>query len=213
MKKIIFGFLIIAGFASCKKETKDVSKVYDATISKLELIGDAIYSPPAGSTSYVDPGATFTDDDGTTRKLTTPISLPDLSTPGFYSVQYKQTSIHGWVRTASRLVLVSKVDPSVDLSGTYVRGTAEVTVTKLGTGLYTISNVGGVAGRPEYVYDVYFGQLNDSTLRIPEQDGPLGPLSGSKESVRKQAGKYTLSWYVVGNTAYNKDVLRIFGQK
>src|SRR6185295_1057216 len=105
MKKIVLGLIVtVAILSSCKKE-KDVSKVYDAYASKLELKGDLIFAPPAGSTNYSDPGATFTDDDGSKVELNTPLTLPDLSNPGFYSVTYRKTSIHGYIRTATRLVL------------------------------------------------------------------------------------------------------------
>ncbi len=199
--------------ASCKKETKDVSKVYDAFASKLELIGDPIYAPPAGTTSYVDPGATFTDDDGSQVKLTTPISLPDLTKPGFYSVTFKATSIHGYVRSATRLVLVSNVDPAVDLSGTYVRtGNGTAIITKLGPGLYKTNNVGGVKDRPEFIFDIYFGQVNATDLVVPTQANPLGgDLHCETTSLSKSGGKYVIKWAVMGSGFGTQ--LRTFNQQ
>jgi hypothetical protein len=202
MKKIILCLVVVSTiFASCKKETKDVSKVYDANASKLELIGDPIYAPPAGTTTYSDPGATFTDDDGSKTVITTPLSLPDLSTPGFYSVSFKVTSMHGYVRTATRLVLVSKVDPSVDLSGTYLRpGQGTAIITKLGPGLYKTNNVGGVLNRPEFIFDVYFGQVDATTLVVPTQPNPLGgDLYCNQTSLSKTGSKYTIMWAVLGS--------------
>ena len=216
MKKIIFASMVlITIFASCKKEIKDVSTVYDANVSKMELIGDPIYAPPAGTTTYVDPGAKFTDDDGSVKTLTTPISLPDLTKPGFYSVQYKATSIHGWIRTATRLVLVTKVDPAVDISGKYARNvTTLVTITKLGPGLYKTNNVGGVPNNPAYIFDVYFGQLNDSTLAVPSQPNPLGGnIACENATVKKNGAKYVISWNIVENTTGFSTVPRIFVQQ
>ncbi len=191
--------VMVTVFASCKKEVKDVSKVYDAFASKMELIGAAIYAPPAGTTVYTDPGAKFTDDDGSVRTITTPMSLPDLSTPGFYSVTFKATSIHGYVRSATRLVLVTKVDPAIDLGGAYKRSSngQAVTITKLGPGLYKTDNVGGVAANPAFIYDVYFGQINDSTLAVPAQNTPMGELSCEDGMVKKSGGKYVISWIVI----------------
>lgn len=200
MKKIILCIIVIITiFASCKKEVKDVSKIYDANASRMELIGDAIYAPPAGTTTYVDQGAKFIDDDGSIKTLTTPISLPDLTTPGFYSVAYKATSIHGYVRTAARLVLVTSVSASIDLAGTYKRTATgqDMVVTKLGPGLYKTNNVGGVPANPAFVFDVYFGQINDSTLAVPKQAVPLGELSCKDASIKMSGGKYTITWVVI----------------
>jgi hypothetical protein len=200
-------------FASCKKETKNVSKVYDAYASKIELLGAPIYAPPVGTTVYSDPGAKFTDDDGSITTLTTPISLPDLSTPGFYSVTYKITSIHGYVRTATRLVLVTAVDPTIDLSGNYKRASngQAVTITKLGPGLYKTDNVGGVAANPAFIYDVYFGQIGPNTLAVPEQSTPMGPLHCENAKVTQSGGKYSISWVVI-NPSYGTAV-RTFVQQ
>jgi hypothetical protein len=213
MRKIILCLMVISTiFASCKK-TKDVSKVYDANASKIELIGAAIYAPPAGTTSYTDPGATFTDDDGSKTTLTTPVSLPDLTTAGFYSVTYKVTSKYGYVRTATRLVLVTAVDPTIDLSGNYKRSSngQAVKVTKLGPGLYKIDNVGSVAANPAFLYDVYFGQIGANTLAVPEQSTPMGPLHCENATVNQSGGKYSIAWVVI-NPSYGTSV-RTFVQQ
>jgi hypothetical protein len=213
MRKIILCLMVVSTiFASCKK-TKDVSKVYDANASKIELIGDPIYAPPAGTTNYTDPGATFTDDDGSKTTLTTPISLPDLSTPGFYSVTYKTTSIHGYVRSATRLVLVTAVSASIDLSGNYKRSSngQAVKVTKLGPGLYKTDNVGGVAGSPAFIFDVYFGQIGPNDLAVPEQSTPLGTLHCENAKVSQSGGKYSISWVVI-NPSFGTS-LRTFVQQ
>lgn len=214
MKKIILCLMVVTTFfASCKKETKDVSKVYDAYASKIVLKGDAIFAPPAGTTTYVDPGAIFTDDDGSTKTLTNPATLPDLTKAGFYSVTYKVTSIHGYVRSATRLVLVTAVDPAIDLSGAYKRSSngQAVTITKLGPGLYKTDNVGGVAANPAFIYDVYFGQLNDSTLAVPTQSTPQGELHCENATVKKSGTKYSIAWVVI-NPSYGTAV-RTFVQQ
>lgn len=201
-------------FTSCKKETKDVSKVYDAYASKIVLKGDAIYAPPAGTTVYVDPGAKFIDDDGSQTDLATPNSTPDLTTPGFYSVTFTKTSLHGYIRTATRLVLVTGVDPTIDFSGPYTRPVNGVnfTVTKLGPGLYKTDNVGGLASGPTVGADVYFGQINDSTLAVPLQESSFGPVSCKNGKVKFNNGKATISWVVLNNN-YFLDNVRTFVQK
>ena len=216
MKKTILGLLLVlATLISCKKETKDVSKIYDAYASKLELKGDAILAPPAGSTVYVDPGATFTDDDGSKVDLTTPLTLPNLSTPGFYSVTYRKTSIHGYVRTATRLVLVTNVDPNIDLSGNYTRPVNGVKfkVTKLGPGLYKTNNVGGVPSGPTVGVDVYFGHTSSGKIDVPVQETAFGTVSckDGKVSIDPTTQKAILSWVVL-NSTYFLDNVRTFNQ-
>jgi hypothetical protein len=200
MKKMILCLMVVTTILTSCKKTKDVSKVYDANASKIELIGPKIYAPPAGSTTYTDPGATFTDDDGSKVTLNTPLSLPDLTTPGFYSVSYRTTSKYGYIRSATRLVLVSNVDPAVDLSGTYVRpGQGTAIITKLGPGLYKTNNVGGVLNRPEFIFDVYFGQVNATDLVVPTQPNPLGgDLYCNQTSLSQTGTKYTIKWAVQG---------------
>lgn len=215
MKKIFLCLVVVATiFASCKKETKDVSKVYDAYASKLVLKGDPIYAPPAGTTVYVDPGATFTDDDGSKKDLTTPLSLPDLTKPGFYSVSYRAESIHGYIRTVTRLVLVTNVDPNIDFSGPYLRPSNGVkfTITKLGPGLYKTNNVGGAPSGPTPGVDVYFGHTSDSTLVVPLQQSGFGPVSCKDGKVKFNAGKATISWVVLNETYFLTN-LRTFVQQ
>ena len=178
MKKLIIP-IILAGIilSACKKETTDVSKVVSVSYPSIALNGAQIISQPVGTGAYVDPGATGTDDlTGATSSLTPILNEVDLTTPGFYAVKYSTKNSNGYVTNATRLVLVTPVSDTIDLSGTYARTSngQTVTVTKKGTGLYTTDNVGGVANNPSYVFDVYFGQVSDTTIQVPPQANPLG---------------------------------------
>jgi len=178
MKKIIIP-IILSGFlfSSCEKEIDPVSTVVAVSFPTIILNGDQIISQGVGTGAYVDPGATGIDDlTGAQTSLTPVLNTVDLTTPGFYAVKFTTKNSNGFITNLTRLVLVTPVDPTIDISGTYHRttNTTDITVTKKGTGLYTTNNIGGVAGAPEYVFDVYFGQVSDTVIQIPPQPNPLG---------------------------------------
>ena len=178
MKKLIIP-IIITGFlfTACKKEIDPVSTVVTVSYPTIVLSGDQIISQSVGTGVYVDPGATGIDDlSGAQTALSPVLNTVDLTTPGFYAVKFSTKNSNGYISSLTRLVLVTPVDPAVDISGTYHRttNTTDITVTKKGTGLYTTSNIGGVPGLPQYVFDVYFGQISDTVIQIPPQPNPLG---------------------------------------
>lgn len=178
MKKIIIP-IILTGFlfASCEKEIDPVSKVVTVSYPTIVLNGDQIISQGVGTGAYTDPGATGIDDlSGAQTALSPVLNTVDLTTPGFYAVKFSTKNSNGFITNLTRLVLVTPVDPLVDISGTYARTSngQTVTVTKKGTGLYTTSNIGGVANNPDYIFDVYFGQVSDTEIQIPPQPNPLG---------------------------------------
>ena len=99
-------------------------------------------------------------------------------------------------------MLVTSVDPAVDISGVYKRSTngVEVNITKVSTGLYKTDNVGGVGDAPEYIYDVYFGFPNDTTLIMPEQPNPLGgEVYGEDEKLIVTPTSTEFQWVVIGS--------------
>jgi hypothetical protein len=182
MKKIIISIIAISSlFAACTKEVQNVSTVVTVVYPVITLKGAQVVSTGIGTGTYSDPGATSYDAlTGTTKNLSPISNNVDLTTPGFYSVQYSDTNGDGFYSGAIRLILVTGVSPTVDLSGTYARQSngQTVTVTKQGTGLYTTSNVGGVASSNAayltFLFPIYFGQISDTTIAIPVQPCPLG---------------------------------------
>src|ERR1039457_6419178 len=159
MKRIIISIIAICClFAACTKETQNVSTVVNVTYPVITLKGAQIISTGIGTGAYTDPGATAYDSLTSSTKNLTPITNNvDLTMPGFYSVEYSDTNGDGFYSSAIRLVLVTGVSPSIDISGTYARQSngQTVTVTKVGTGLYTTDNVGGVANNPAFIFPVY----------------------------------------------------------
>lgn len=201
MKNIIMIlFASILVFSGCKKKESTTMVV---KVPKFELIGPTAFSTPAGPGSYVDPGVTYTDEEGNVSILTEPTSSDvNLAAPGFYSCSYEKKTEHGYKLKASRLVLVTPVSPSDDHSGVYARtaNSQTVTITKIGTGLYTTDNVGGVAGNDAYVFDVYFGLVDDTTVVVPSQPNLVGggELYCTDGKLKVSGATTTLKWVVMG---------------
>ncbi|MBS1636224.1 MAG: DUF5011 domain-containing protein [Bacteroidetes bacterium] len=200
MKNIVITALAgLVLITACKKK-ESTTKVVN--VPKMELIGTAVYSTPVGTGTYSDPGAKLIDENGNTTVLTTPTSSNvDLTTPGFYSATYSKRTEYGYNVSISRLVLVTPVSSAIDYSGVYTRTSNGQTmnVTKLGTGLYTTDNVGGVAGNTAYIFPVYFGMVNDTDIVVPDQPNPLGDdiyCTNSKLTV--SGPDTTIQWVVMG---------------
>jgi hypothetical protein len=202
MKKIIILFTISTLIiTACKKDPESVSTIVNVTYPVITLNGEAVVSTNVGTGQYVDPGATGTDElTGATSTLSPVLNNVDLSKPGFYSVKYTMKNANGFITNTTRLVLVTPIDSSVDLSGVYFRTANNVTanVVKKGTGLYTIDNVGGVP-LAEYMYEVYFGQTSDTTVEIPTQPNALGgDISSENGILSVSPADTTISWKVIG---------------
>lgn len=178
MKKTLLILMIGASFlTACDKDPDAVSTVVNVSYPVIQLNGDQVVSTGIGTGSYTDPGAVGTDDiTGESGALSPVSNNVDLTTPGFYSVKYSMKNSNGYISESTRLVLVTSVDPAIDISGTYFRVSNNQTcnVTKRGTGLYTTDNVGGVPGQPAFIFDVYMGMINDSELVVPTQPSALG---------------------------------------
>ena len=217
MKKITF--LAIAGLLvvfACKKKESTTMVV---KVPSFELIGPAAYSTVPGTGTYMDPGVNYYDEEGNTNILTTPTTSDvDLTSNGFYTASYEKKTEHGYNLKANRLILVTPVPASDDYSGVYTRvlvdgsfGTT-VNITKVGTGLYKTDNVGGVAGNPNHIYDVYFGKLdNTSNLLVPTQVCPLdgSDISCNSAEINIVGADTIIQWYI-DNGNYNGAVLRKF---
>ena len=64
--------------------------------------------------------------------------------------------------------------------------------------MYKTNNVGGVPGAPEYIYDVYFGFPDDTTVVLPSQGNPLGDALEGKD-VAYIPSTSTFEWVVIGS--------------
>lgn len=201
--KIFSVFAVVLLFAACaKKYTTDnvTEKIVEPHYPKIVLNGDQFVSVPVSATGqYTDAGAIGINDNDNSQTNLEPLTNDvDLTTPGFYTVIYEFRNTDGYTTTATRFILVTNVDASLDYSGDYVRtvnGQA-MSVTKVATGLYKTDNVGGVAGIPDYVFDVYFGQIDDTTLSVPLQPTPLGNLYCVSSFIYPTSSDTTIKWGV-----------------
>jgi len=109
MKKIVLGIfglaLLAVGsvFTACTKDSTDT------TPPVLTLLGDNPMRVVLNSQSFVNPGATATDEhDGTISNITTTISTtnPDLNHTGSYNITYTATDAAGNSTSAIREVIV-----------------------------------------------------------------------------------------------------------
>jgi hypothetical protein len=201
MKKNFIYMALIASmaFASCAEEPAAVSETVKVEYPVITLLGAEYVSIPVGG-SFTDSGATAFDGyTNETKKIEPSQSGVDNTTPGMYPVIYEAKNKYGFSSQAVRWVAVTNVPSSEDIGGNYKRTNGcPVTITKVANGIYKCDNMGGVPGVPEYLWDNYFVQMNDSTIDYPEQPGPFGPVSSKSEKLIKSGTAVTLKWIVIG---------------
>jgi hypothetical protein len=202
MKALLYIFLAgtVFLFACTKKSENVYTKMVTPVFPTLTLKGAPVVTLSVGGT-YTDAGAVGFDSLTNTTTQLTPVSNDvDPANAGFYVVNFLTKNLWGYRTLASRLVLVTTVSPSDDISGSYARSSngQVVHVAKAGTGLYTIDNVGGVLGAPAgFVFPFYIGFLNDSTFEGPTQNTPLGGLSISNPTIIRSGAQVTLKYVVI----------------
>lgn len=200
MKKNFIYMALIASlaFASCSEEPAAVSETVKVDYPVITLIGAKYVSIPVGG-SFTDSGAKSYDAfTGQTTNVVTTDTVNN-NAPGMYPVIYEAKNKYGFSSQAVRWVAVTNVPTSEDIGGNYKRTNGcPVTITKVANGIYKCDNMGGVPGIPEYLWDNYFVQMNDSTIDYPEQPGPFGPVSSKSEKLIKSGSDVTLKWIVIG---------------
>ncbi|NJN33005.1 MAG: DUF5011 domain-containing protein [Saprospiraceae bacterium] len=208
-------FMAILLLTACdKKETDEVSQIVKVSFPVIKLKGEPVVSVGVGAGQYSDAGATaFDSTNNQSSNLTAVSNNVDLTKPGFYSVKYEAKNQFGYVSTETRLVLVTTVADNVDLSGKYARNTNGVvlTVKKVGRGLYTIDNVGGVpvsdANQP-FIIPVFMGHVSDNQIVIPPQPSKGGEISCDNATLRLTPPPAQFS-YIVRNASFGT-ALRTF---
>lgn len=209
IKPILIATALVLMIAGCKKEDQFPSKTVQVTYPGIELKGDSIVSITVG-TAYTDAGATLIDDiTGASSDLEASDNPVDVNTPGLYMVTYEASNANGFTTVKQRPVLVTNIDPSWDLTGVYQRTSngVDVNVTEVANGLYVIDNVGGVvASSPQFIFPVYMGQLDDSTMTIPAQYiADKTVLDADEETLTVLPGDTSYS-YVVLNPSFGESV-------
>ncbi|NLR61633.1 DUF5011 domain-containing protein [Chitinophaga polysaccharea] len=205
-------YILLAGgllFSACKKDSENViEKIVTPTFPVIKLTGGAAYSVPVGGT-YTDGGATAFDSINNSTSNITPLAN-DVNTAaiGGYSVDFLAKNAYGYKTTLSKVVIVTSLTAAqdVDISGTYERTNGQlVQITKLGRGLYSTDNLGGVPGDPTFVYPFYFGFAKQDSLVGPAQYGPKG-VSAMKNPTIEFAAPDTILRYVAINASLGTSV-------
>jgi hypothetical protein len=169
-------FVCLAVIGCKKDETDNLSRIKN--YPAITLNGPSLTSINVNE-AYTDPGAAAILDGNTIT--TQVIGSVDNTTPGFYTINYRGANTEGDTVQATRVVAV--VDPAVnnlDQSGTFARSSngAVSTVTKIGKGLYRVSNLGGVLPPSSAIQPAYFAQLTPTEIEFPTQDAPsIGEVS------------------------------------
>lgn len=187
-------------FTACKKKDDKVSETVKVTYPIITLKGNKYVSIPVGG-AFSDPGATMFDEfTGLTTDIAPTQSDVDNATPGMYPIIYEGSNKYGFKAQEVRWVAVTNISSNEDIGGLYKRTTngQDVNVTKVATGIYKIDNVGGVAGSADYVYDMYFVQLSDTSLHFPAQPGPFGTTYTKNEKITKNSSDTLIEWTVMG---------------
>ena len=151
--------LMLAGFASCSKDTEGLTGI---TYSPVIELDGPIYDMAEAGTPFSDPGysASLNGEDYTDHvEITTSMNLSNPQ-PGYYSVTYSATNSDGFSASATRYVLVADGDDPVsgyyttntdsyrDYSGTIFYGGYPEVVYANGDGTYHISDL--LAGWYQY---------------------------------------------------------------
>lgn len=205
-------YILFAGallFVACTKDSEKVIKqTVTPTYPVIKLTGGGAFSIPVGGT-YTDGGATSYDSvNSSTTNLTPAGNNVNPAVAGGYSVDFLAINSWGYKTSLSKVVLVTSITAAedVDISGTYKRSNGQlVHITKLGRGLYSTDNLGGVPGDPSFVYPFYFGFAKVDSLVGPAQYGPKG-VSAMENPTIEFAAPDTILRYVALNASLGTSV-------
>ena len=208
MKKIlILSVLSALVFVGCKKKDKISSQTVTASFPTVTISGSPYYSIPVGGAL---PTITATAYDSFYQE--NDATLIDLSTlnnnvPGLYAVTVSAKNRYGFIGYASAYIAVTNIPSTLDLSGFYLRGANPAFVTKLATGLFMTSNVGGddTATQASSVIPAVFAVTSDSTIDFGSQLTSAGTLTASQETLSLAVGDTTLN-YALSLTGFGTQV-------
>jgi hypothetical protein len=210
MKKyfiIIFSAVIAFLFQSCEKVTEGISRITYYPV--MEMQGETFMTLAQGVT-FTDPGVT-SEVNGTPSTVVVAGDVVDVNTPGVYTITYTSTNTDGFSVSLSRFVgIIAPTAAPNDLSGIYVRNTntAKFTWIKVAMGLYICNNVGGVAGNPPYIFDVYVFNTDGFNVIVPTQpSGIAGNLYCTPVASGSAPGKVVYKPGALGTLAYKWAVM------
>ena len=180
---MFLAMIALITIASCSKKSDDISELKTVTRPTVSFPAGNFFSINVGGTL---PTISTTAYDSALNEAypaqVTGLDAIDNTTPGLYVVTATATNRYGFTGSSSVYVAVTDIPDAADLSGDYFRAATgtTTTVTKVSRGLYRSENFGG---SPSIDLTVYFAQITDSTLSIPEQPTEDGTSSGEDATV------------------------------
>ncbi len=189
MKKIIILSLLMAvGFASCKKTPNDPSVTVTVAYPTITVTGAQYYSIPVNGTLPSISATAYDSFYNESVPVILDLSTLDATTPGLYAVTASAANKYGFVSNKTVYVGVTNEPASLDISGTYVRSgvaTKVAYITKVATGMFLTSNVGGVdtVTQAASIVPAVFVVTSDSTIDFGTQLTNAGTLTASSESL------------------------------
>ena len=199
MKKIIIlSFAAVIAIAGCKKQHTTISNVVTASYPKVTITGSPYVSIPVGGT-FVPPNATAYDSFyRETESVVKNLGSLDNTTPGLYVIAYTAKNKYGFEGSSYVYVAVTNVSDILDLTGLYYRGSNPAYITKVGTGLFITSNVGGddSVTQASSIIPAVFAVTSNASFDFGTQQTSAGTLTASQEILSMVPGDTTLSYAI-----------------
>ena len=199
MKKIIIlSFAAVIAIAGCKKQHTTISNVVTASYPKVTITGSPYVSIPVGGT-FVPPNATAYDSFyRETESVVKNLGSLDNTTPGLYVIAYTAKNKYGFEGSSYVYVAVTNVSDTLDLTGLYYRGSNPAYITKVGTGLFITSNVGGddSVTQASSIIPAVFAVTSNASFDFGTQQTSAGTLTASQEILSMVPGDTTLSYAI-----------------
>ena len=186
---------IVLGMSSCDLEDPIESQVTE--YAEFEVAGGEYVYWQQGE-AFVDPGVVALAG-GNELEVQIDGNV-DVNTPGVYPLVYSAVNADGFAATTTRFVAVGDKDVAFnrDLSGLYLTGTRENTVTQIQPGFYLNSDT-----LPNNSISVFMVDLGNGQIVIPTQQSRFGSIiadptlvPGSGVTLSADATSFTIAQYI-----------------
>jgi len=209
MKRILMLSVFAAiAFAGCKKTENTVSKLVTVSYPTVKITSTQYFSFPVGGGPLPNANTiTATAYDSFYHESMIPVvDASHLSNlvPGLYIATVSAKNSNGFIGYAYVYVAITSVPDSVDISGLYHRVVSPgdtspgnpAFITKLATGLYRTSNVGGVdtGTQKSSIVSAVFATPDLYTLDFGTQPTSVGVLTASNQILTRGPVDTTISY-------------------
>jgi hypothetical protein len=168
IKNIALLAIVLVGISSCSLEDPIESQITE--YAEFEVT-DGPYVYWEQGEAFVEPGVVALAGGESLEVMVD--GAVDVNTPGVYVLNYSAVNADGFPATTTRYVAVGKTDVAFnrDLSGLYLTGTRENTVTQIIPGFYLNSDT-----LPNNSVSVFMVDLGNGQLIIPAQQSRFGTV-------------------------------------